>query len=158
MRRLEEPDSAEDATSEVMVRMLRGLPRYKQSGVPIDAWVMRIAKNKLVDIVRRRNRRGEQRMDMAVQGRSDNEFERVLDRESIDYALGELNDVQRRVIKMRFIEGQDIDSVAVAIGRTKQATKSLQFRALSSMRRALEARKARCYAGNGNGARTRNRD
>lgn len=146
LRRLSEPESAEDATSEVMVRMIRGLPHYRMNGAPFEAWVLRIAKNRLIDMIRSRKRRDEQTMDMNIQGRSDVEFDRVLDRESIDYALEQLNDVQREVITMRFIEGRDIDAVASAIGRSKQATKSLQFRALSAMRRALEKREARCYS------------
>ena len=48
---------AEDLTEEVFIKMLDGLGRYRDRGLPFRAWVFRIARNHLIDHVRRSGRR-----------------------------------------------------------------------------------------------------
>src|SRR3954470_13295578 len=40
---------AQDLTSEVFLRMVRGLSNYKDQGVPFRAWLFRIAANLIAD-------------------------------------------------------------------------------------------------------------
>ena len=47
---------AEDLTSEVFLRMLRGLPNYQDQGVPFRAWLFRIAANLLTDHYRQKGK------------------------------------------------------------------------------------------------------
>ena len=43
---------AEDLTSEVFVRVARALPKLEDRGVPMRAWILRIARNLLIDQAR----------------------------------------------------------------------------------------------------------
>src|SRR5262245_23437883 len=43
---------AEDLTADVFLRMVRGLPAYKQTGAPFGAWLYRIAANRIADFYR----------------------------------------------------------------------------------------------------------
>jgi RNA polymerase sigma-70 factor (ECF subfamily) len=60
--------------------------------------------------------------------------ERALDRGQIQIALKYLTESQRQVIVLKFIEGFDNVSIARILGRSEGAVKSLQHRALNSLR------------------------
>ena len=138
LARLRDPELASDAASDVFERMLRALPDYRMSGVPFEAWLFRIARNRVIDIVRRTARWNEGPInESSVMGVRDKEYERIVDRDLIDRVLSTLNATQRQVIVMRFLDGHDVGAVASAIGRSREATKSIQFRAVAAMRRAL---------------------
>src|SRR5258708_34060812 len=55
--RVGEAELAEDLQAEVFLRMLEGLHRYEDRGWPISAWLYRIARDRTIDIIRRRRNR-----------------------------------------------------------------------------------------------------
>jgi RNA polymerase sigma-70 factor (ECF subfamily) len=63
--------------------------------------------------------------------------ERALDRGQIHLALKFLTDEQRQVIVLKFIEGFDNASISRILRRSEGAVKSLQHRALNSLRRIM---------------------
>jgi len=132
--------AAEDLTSEVMLKVLESIRKYRFKGTPFSAWVFRIARNRLIDLHRRRKRRGE--VDLteplaAMQISPEVLAERALDRGQLHLALKYLTDEQRQVIVLKFIEGLDNGSTARILGRSEGAVKSLQHRALNSLRRIM---------------------
>jgi RNA polymerase sigma-70 factor (ECF subfamily) len=78
-------------------------------------------------------------LDQNIAGHEDPtaDVERALDRGELQVALSQLTDEQRQVIILRFIEGFDNATVARALSRSQGAVKSLQHRALGSLRRIL---------------------
>jgi RNA polymerase sigma-70 factor (ECF subfamily) len=62
-----------------------------------------------------------------------------LDYGTICAALSQLTDVQGQVIVLRFMKDLDVATVARIVGRSQSAVKSLQFRALASLRRIIES-------------------
>ena len=132
--------AAEDLASEVMLKLLESIGKYRFKGPPFSAWVFRIARNKLIDLHRRRKRRGEVDLTeplVAMQISPQTLAERALDRGQLQLALKYLTDEQRQVIVLKFIEGFDNGSVARILGRSEGAIKSLQHRALNSLRRVM---------------------
>lgn len=132
--------AAEDVASEVMLKVLESIGRYRFKGPPFSAWVFRIARNKLIDLHRRRKRRGE--VDLteplaSVQISPQTLAERALERGQLQLALKYLTEEQRQVVVLKFIEGFDNGSVARIMGRSEGAIKSLQHRALNSLRRVM---------------------
>lgn len=132
--------AAEDLASEVMLKVLESIRKYRFRGTPFSAWVFRIARNKLIDLHRRRKRRGE--VDLteplaAAQISPEVLAERALDRGQLHLALKYLTDEQRQVIVLKFIEGFDNASIARILSRSEGAVKSLQHRALNSLRRIM---------------------
>ncbi len=132
--------AAEDLASEVMLKVLESVRKYQFKGAPFSAWVFRIARNRLIDLHRRRKRRGE--VDLtepvaAMQTSPEVLAERALDRGQLHLALKYLTDEQRQVIVLKFIEGFDNGSIARVLGRSEGAVKSLQHRALNSLRRIM---------------------
>src|SRR5207244_12339155 len=49
--------AAEDLASDVMLKMIESINKYHFRGLPFGAWVFRIARNRLIDLHRRRRRR-----------------------------------------------------------------------------------------------------
>ena len=132
--------SAEDLASDVMLKVLESIKKYRFKGTPFSAWVFRIARNRLIDLHRRRKRHGE--VDLteplaAMQIGPQTLAERALDRGQLQLALKYLTDEQRQVIVLKFIEGFDNASIARILGRSEGAVKSLQHRALNSLRRIM---------------------
>ncbi len=132
--------AAEDLASEVMLKLLESIKKYQFKGTPFSAWVFRIARNRLIDLHRRRKRHGEVNLTeplAAMQIGPQTLAERALDRGQLQLALRYLTDEQRQVIVLKFIEGFDNASVARVLGRSEGAIKSLQHRALKSLRRVM---------------------
>ena len=132
--------AAEDLSSDVMLKMVESIKSYKFKGLPFSAWVFRIARNRLIDLHRRRKRRGEVDLSESIAGTLASPqvmAERALERGQIQVALKHLTDEQRQVIVLKCIEGFDNRSIGGIMGRSEGAIKSLQHRALGSLRRIL---------------------
>lgn len=132
--------AAEDLASDVMLKMIESIQSYKFRGLPFGAWVFRIARNRLIDLHRRRKRRGEVDLTETLSTALANPqalAERALERGQLQVALKHLTDEQRQVILLKFIEGFDNRSVGKLMGRSEGAIKSLQHRALGALRRIL---------------------
>jgi RNA polymerase sigma-70 factor, ECF subfamily len=140
---LRDAQGAEDLASDVMLRVLESISRYHQRGAPVSAWVFRIARNRLIDVRRRQIRRREVGLvDNAITtvGPPHAAVERALDYRSICAALSQLTETQEQVIVLRFMKDLDVATVARILGRSQSAVKSLQFRALASLRRILDSK------------------
>jgi RNA polymerase sigma-70 factor (ECF subfamily) len=123
---------SEDATSEVFLRAWKGLPEYRDRGVPFAAWLYGIARHVAIDEVRKRGR---------VEPR-----EEVPDREvepmtaelmALREAIAGLPSEQRRVIELKYLAGLTNDEVAAAMGTTPGAVNSRQWRALKALSETL---------------------
>ncbi len=85
--------AAEDLASDVMLRVLEAIPRYRARGVPLSAWIFRIARNRLVDIRRNRTRRREVGLEdsqIAAPGSPHASVERALNYGQVCTALEKL--------------------------------------------------------------------
>ena len=132
--------AAEDLASDVMLKMIESIQKYSFRGLPFGPWVFRIARNRLIDLHRRRKRRGEVDLSETLSTALANPqvlAERALERGQLQIALKHLTDEQRQVIVLKFIEGFDNRSVGKIMGRSEGAIKSLQHRALGALRRVL---------------------
>ena len=132
--------ASEDLASDVMLKMIESMHKYTFRGLPFGAWVFRIARNRLIDLHRRRRRRGEVDLSGSLSSALASPHvlaERALERGQIQVALKHLTDEQRQVIVLKFIQGFDNRSIGKIMGRSEGAIKSLQHRALGALRRLL---------------------
>jgi len=133
---------AEDVASEVLLRVLESLKDYRSRGAPLAAWVFRIARNYLIDIKRRRQRRPQVELYEGIPDAHDGPqtiAERSITRDELRSALTKLTEEQRQVIILKFVEGMDNTSAGRVLGRSQGAVKSLQHRALVSLRKILSS-------------------
>ena len=137
LRILGNPSDAEDATQDVFVRALTRLDQYR-SGEPFGAWLHGIARNRSIDLLRRR--RPDVDLEAApAAGRATEDVEALalgsLERDRLRAALDRLPARDRALLVLRYWEDQAVESVAQTLGMTEGAAKVALLRA----RRALAA-------------------
>ena len=140
-RRLDGSDEVvEDLTEDVFVKVYEKLDRYVERGLPFTAWLYRLAHNHLVDHLRTLPRYQASSLDETVEvaeHSSGSAFGRILDRETLEPALARLTAEQRQAVQLRFLEGLPVAETAARMGRSDEAVKKLQARALANLRRFL---------------------
>ncbi|MBX3063930.1 MAG: sigma-70 family RNA polymerase sigma factor [Anaerolineae bacterium] len=139
--RVDAVETAEDLTADVFLRMLEGLPNYQDQGVPLLAWLYRIAHARLVDHYRRsKHADATEDIDAADPGVDedmDEPIELEFTAEALKEGLKTLTESQRRVLILRFIDGLNLEQTARAMDKNVDSIKALQYRALQALRQAL---------------------
>jgi RNA polymerase sigma-70 factor, ECF subfamily len=131
-RRARDREQAQDLTSEVFYQALRKIGDFEWRGVPLSAWLIRIAANLLADAG---NRAARERALRATEDPPEATcMEEIEHRARLFRMVDGLPDDQRRVIVMRFAEQRSIREIAGQLGRSEGAVKQLQFRALQGLR------------------------
>jgi RNA polymerase sigma-70 factor (ECF subfamily) len=138
-RRIRNRDEAEDLTAEVFRKALENLPRFKWTGAPFGAWLLRISFNLIADRAKRAAREGgSSPRDASSPAQTQQRVVEDAERSARLFRLvDDLADDQRRVIIMRFAEEKSIREIAGELGRSEGAVKQLQFRALQNLRAKL---------------------
>jgi len=134
-------DLAEDLTADVFLKMVEGIESFDYRGVPFAAWLFRIAHDRVVDYFRRET--GKETVSLSEGLSAPGEgltaiTEAALARERLRQAFGRLPEEQKQVIVLKFGEGLTNAEVGRLLGKSEGAVKSLQHRALASLRRLLE--------------------
>lgn len=134
--RCEGQQVAEELTTEVFIRVIENLPRYKLRSTPFQAWLFRIARNLVIDHYRRSKIRQHLALDENWAGTKEGTesiVERKLDIEELRQALRKLSPDQCDVVVMRFLADMPISQVAQTMKKSQGAVKMLQTRALKSL-------------------------
>lgn len=140
---------AEELTHEVFVRMLENVGRYEWRNLPFSAWLLRIARNLAVDLIRRR--RYELVPDPAAQERDgaagpDELVAGVSLRATLDRELDRLPAAQKQAVILRFYCGFSHAETATILERSVGAVKLLQQRATTTLAGRATLRNARLEA------------
>jgi RNA polymerase sigma-70 factor (ECF subfamily) len=145
LARIGDPDLAEDIAAQVFLRLIEKITIYRigpRDNVAIfSAWLYRLAHNKMVDVLRSHKRSQESPLEHAAYVVSGDTMEAVedhLDFQQILQTLRVLNDQQREVIVLRFVEELSIAETAQIMQKSEGAVKALQHRALETLRRHLQ--------------------
>jgi RNA polymerase sigma-70 factor (ECF subfamily) len=133
-RRTENRAAAEDITSHVFEQALATIARFEWRGLPVSAWLFRIASNAIADHWRERARHADEPAPDVPDPR---ELEDIDRRIALYQEVERLPDLQRRVIRMRFVEEKSTREVAAALNRSEGAVKQLQLRALEKLRKSM---------------------
>ena len=138
--RLGNANVAEDLTATVFVRMLEAIRVSKAWRTSFSGWLYRIAHNLVVDYFRSGRQDKQVELDdwsIVSDEQPDEEAERSLAGQKLRQAIGQLTDEQGLVITLKFLEGMNNADVAVLVGKSEGAIKSLQFRGLAALRRLI---------------------
>ncbi len=131
-------DLAEDLASDVFVRAVENYSSFQERGLPVQAWLFRIAHNLVVDHYRRASKRKSVPIDDAMEfsGPSDpaGEVELKLSMERVNEVMHRLNPGQQEVIALRFVGGLSAEEAGDIMGRTPGAIRELQRTALKALR------------------------
>ncbi|MBI2855559.1 MAG: sigma-70 family RNA polymerase sigma factor [Chloroflexi bacterium] len=140
LRRTGDPAVSEDLASSVFLGALERIGSFNYRGVPLVAWLFRIAHNQLVDHWRRSEHLSNSPLpeQQSNPGSSpQEELELSLLRQDLQRALAKVTEEQRQVLLLRFIHGLGIKEIAYTLNKPQGAVKALQHRGLASLRRIL---------------------
>lgn len=137
-RRLGDPHRAEDVTSQVFLRALRGLPTYRSGS--FRGWLYQIARNTITDSYRRERPTGSDEVmaDLADPSPGPVELTEVREaQERLHGILDRLSDNQQDIIRLR-LRGYTGREIADKLGMGLAAVKSAQFRAFDKIRTFMD--------------------
>lgn len=134
--------TAEELTSEVFLAAVDAVRR--PSGPDVDtAWLVGVARHKLVDHWRRRERDDRRLAAVAaLPARDDDPWDERLDVLQAREALGRLGPANRLALTLRYLDGLSIPEMARELGRSRHATEALVVRARAAFRHAYEGEEA----------------
>lgn len=139
LARSSSPHEAEDLVSEVFLKAMESLARYRDQGLPFIAFLYRVARNAAID--RTRKERSTSLFEMTVEPRSGHDVEgdaaRASDMDVVLVALRRIKPEYREVILLRFVEGYSAADVAKLLDKAEKAIWNLQQRGLERLRAEL---------------------
>jgi RNA polymerase sigma-70 factor (ECF subfamily) len=130
--------TAEDLTAETFLAAVSAVQRDAVPHMSV-AWLVAVARNKLVDHWRRQGR--EDRRLRAVEAavvEEDDPWDRHIDAHRAHEVLGLLAPQHRAVLTLRYLDALPVPEVGELLGRTTTATEALLVRAKAAFRRAYE--------------------
>lgn len=140
LKRVESEDVAADITSQVFLKALLNIAKYKEIGLPFASWLYRIARNEIYDqyaknkieLVISVDRKGI--WDMVAQFGEDKKEE---DYEKLHAALGTLSNDEIELIELRFFEERAFKEVAEILEITENNAKVKTYRILDKLKNIL---------------------
>ncbi len=143
---LANPDDAQDALQNTMVKALRALPGESRR-IELKPWLYRIAHNESIDLVRRR-RAGEP-LDPELTAAGPGLAQEAEARERLGKLIADLETLperQRGVLVMRELSGLDFDEIAGALGTSAATARQTLYEARLSLRQIEAGREMDCDA------------
>jgi RNA polymerase sigma-70 factor (ECF subfamily) len=133
---------AEDLTARVFYRAIRSINNYQDRGLPLSAWLYRIAHNLVANWHRDRSRRPEIQLDDTMTFHLPIEHpETVLlvseEKERLMKIIRKLPSERQQLLILKFVEHLSNAEIGEIMGRTEGAVKSLYHRTLLALRSDL---------------------
>lgn len=131
---------AEDLTADVFLRMIRALPKYQYTGAPFGAWLFRIAANRIAEYYREKQ---PVLSDSILENyRSndpdpDDQIVTEAQRSRVREAMHMLSDDYQTVLILRFTQDLPHTEVASIMGKSIEAVRVLQHRALKTLAKIM---------------------
>lgn len=140
-RRTGERRLAEDLTGDVFVQSIAALRKGQFASASLEAWLYRMAHNRLVDHYRR-DRKDVVPLEEWLPAPDDvpAEAERRRLQNGLRRAIRRLTGDQQHILTLRFGQGLSAAETARLTGNTETGVRALQHRALAALRRFLQER------------------
>lgn len=139
--RVDSKATAEDLTSEVFLRMVRGLATYKDHGFPFRAWLYRIAANMVIDHYRERKKGVATELSDSQASDDTDPFDRLArteDQLRLRVAIRALPETYQELLVLRFVENLPHTEIAGIMNKSAEALRAMQHRALKALGEQFE--------------------
>ena len=131
---------AEDLAANVFLRALDSLDKFETRGIPMQAWLFKIAHNLMVDHLRKAAKRRTVSIN-DIEIRSNENVEKDAEKriylDIIYKAMEHLTPSQREVIKLRFFTDLSSKEVGQLLNKSDGAVREMQRAAMESLRLSL---------------------
>ncbi len=130
---------AEDLTARVFFRAIRSIRTFQDRGLPISAWLYRIAHNLVANWHRDKSRRPEILLDDGLSFHHPTEHPettlmQVEERERLMMIIRKLPPERQQLLILKFVDHLSNAEIGQIMGRTEGAIKSLYHRTLLYLR------------------------
>lgn len=136
------PQLAEDITSATFESALRGIGEFRWRSGGFEAWLFRIAANKIADSyksnARPNSERGQRAMGALTQQYHVDEIADHLSAGRVRAAMNTLNERYQRALSLKYLCELSADDAARAMGQPKALFAVTVHRATVALRRAIE--------------------
>lgn len=133
--RVQNKEEAEDITQEIYARTLRAFTSPDQ--LPPLPYLKTAALNLIRDRWRHQVVQGVQiPLESLVLGEEE-KTDVVLDRVVMENLMGRLSPEQRMVLELRIVQGYSRSETALRMGKSEEAVRGLQYRAIQSLRHLI---------------------
>jgi len=140
--RIGDRSDAEDLAGDVFLKALQSLDGYQERGVPMQAWLFRIAHNMVVDYLRKKTKVNSVPIDSVALPAADDPVkiaEQSLEMARVARAVQQLTPDQREVVGLRFFAGLSSKEVGAILKKSDGAVREMQRAGLEKLRRLLNA-------------------
>lgn len=134
---LRDPDLAQDAVQETLIRAWRSLPGLRDPAT-FDHWLHSLVAHACIDLIRKRRRRVIEVELTEINDLPEQDgVERIADRDLLDRVLGRLEPEARAVVVLHLYLDLPLPRVAEMLGIPIGTAKSRLHRSLGAMRSAV---------------------
>lgn len=141
--RVKHAEEAEDLTQSVFTKVYASLDAYEHRGRPLLAFLYTVARNTIIDYWRKKKsvtlddpERLQAEIDAAH--KIVPELQDPFDTAMLRGAIQRLTDDQQEVVVLRFINDLPNRDIAEQLGKSEEAIRQLQSRALKALRQILQ--------------------
>lgn len=138
--RIGDRGEAEDIAGQAFLKALESLPSFEERGVPMEAWLFKIARNLVIDHWRKTAKQRQVPMDEALL-KSDADPATMAERSAafaeVDRAMKHLTLEQREVLSLRFFAGLTSREVGLILNKNDGAVREMQRAAIEKLRELL---------------------
>ncbi len=138
--RIGDKNEAENLAGEVFLKALESLKSYEERGIPMQAWLFRIAHNQVVDHLRKATKIKTVPIDtVQIESREDPvaTVEKNIEMERVNEAMQKLTPEQREVVQLRFFGGLSSKEVGAILSKGDGAVREMQRTAIEKLRGLL---------------------
>ncbi len=130
----------EDIVSNTFLKALDHIGKFRPRGGGFPAWILRIARNEMVDVLRREKRQVPLEDEWPTGNNASPEHQAISREENAELRrkVEQLPPAQKEVIILKFSLGLGNKEIAQIIGKSGTAVSSLQHRALTTLREEVK--------------------
>ena len=128
---------ADDIVQNVFAKLITGIGKYEERGVPFTAWIMRVARNAAFDHMRARRAIPTEDVRVAEDDTAGHSQVNVERGQDLRQALEELPEDQREVLVLRHVVGLSPEEIADTLGRTESSIHGLHHRGRRRLKSSL---------------------
>lgn len=139
LKRVESEETASDITSQVFLKALTNLGKYKDMGFPFSSWLFRIARNEIYDLYQKN------KVNMVVSIESKGILSMISemgsgekqDHQFLYLALEKLEEHEMELIELRFFENRPFKEIGEILDITENNAKVRTYRTLDKLKQFL---------------------
>lgn len=139
--RIRKKEDTQDLVQTVFIKIYESIDRYQERGKEPLSYFFTVARNTVIDYLRKKQDLNlYENVEVEEEGKDDPEnfAEENEQRRIVNEAIQTLNEDQKEVILLKFMAGLSNSEIANQIGKSQDAVRQIQHRALKVLKEKLK--------------------